>query len=159
MEINYRTDLKATDRNPIRDILESTTVFYDFEVRVALGILDEHLREGATSDYSFIIAEQGNQVLGYVNFGPTPCTQGSWDIYWIAVKKDTMNRGMGKVLLKMSEEAIQKLGGVNIWVETSSRESYMPTRAFYDRQGYKVVAELKDFYGPGDHKVIYHKKV
>ena len=40
-------------------------------------------------------------------------------------------------------------------VETSSRDDYAPTRAFYLACGYQIVAELPDFYAPGDGKLIY----
>jgi hypothetical protein len=52
---------------------------------------------------------------------------------------------------------IKKMKGKNIWIETSSRKDYDTTRAFYEKLNYIIAAELKDFYAPGDHKVIYHK--
>ena len=46
-----------------------------------------------------------------------------------------------------------------LYVETSSRPQYEPTRAFYGRLGYHVAAELPDFYGPGDGQVIFAKRL
>ena len=46
-------------------------------------------------------------------------------------------------------------GGSRVYVETSSREQYLPTRAVYERCGYHVGATLDDFYAPGDGKVIF----
>jgi ribosomal protein S18 acetylase RimI-like enzyme len=159
MAIIYRRELKPADRLEIRKILESTNVFYDFEVDIAIEIVDDFLERGEESGYYFIVAESEDKVLGYVNYGPVPCTQTSWDVYWIAVSKDTMNRGIGKVLMKMAEDNIHDRNGINVWVETASRADYAPTRAFYHRVGYTVAAELTDFYSPGDNKVIFHKKV
>ena len=65
-------------------------------------------------------------------------------------------RGIGKALLQMSEEIISK-GGQRIYVETSSRAQYEPTRKFYRSCGYQEEAMLSDFYAPGDDKVIYVK--
>jgi ribosomal protein S18 acetylase RimI-like enzyme len=159
MNITYRTNMVLSDRDEIKDILDSTKFFYDFEVRVAIEIVDEYLNKGKESGYFFIIAEGEGKVLGYINYGAVPCTQTSWDIYWIAVRKDSMNLGLGKTLLKMAESDIKSMNGLNIWVETSGRKDYDPTRAFYLKAGYSVATELTDFYAPGDNKVIYHRKV
>jgi hypothetical protein len=44
-----------------------------------------------------------------------------------------------------------------VYVETSSRDQYEPTRRFYLKCGYRVDAVLEDFYAPGDGKVIFVK--
>jgi hypothetical protein len=46
-----------------------------------------------------------------------------------------------------------------VYIETSSRPPYAPTRAFYERCGYELEVVLKEFYGPGDGKAIYVKAV
>jgi len=157
MEIEYRNFLKPLDKKYIKEILDSTRVFYDFEINIALDIVDEYFMKEDTSGYYFILAELENKVIGYVNYGPVPCTQTSWDVYWIAVKKDIMSKGIGSELMRRTEEMIKKLKGKNIWIETSSRKDYDSTRAFYEKLNYSKAAELNDFYAPGDHKVIYHK--
>ena len=68
-----------------------------------------------------------------------------------------MNLGLGKILLNKAEEVIKDKKGVNIWVETSSRKEYEPTRAFYLKRGYKIATRLMDFYSRGDNKIIFHK--
>ena len=44
-------------------------------------------------------------------------------------------------------------------VSGTYRPPYAPTRGFYLRCGYYQAALLKDFYAPGDDKVIYAKDV
>jgi hypothetical protein len=61
--------------------------------------------------------------------------------------------------MAFSEEKIRTGGGRLYIVETSGRESYLPTRAFYERIGYTIAAVVKDFYAPGDDKIIYTKPV
>ena len=157
MKFNYRNSLLQPDREAFREILGSTAVFYDFETEVALEIVDLFLKDGERSGYYFFVAEQEGQVVGYVNFGPTPCTKASWDIYWIAVRKDLQSEGLGGILLKMAENKIAACGGENIWIETSSRPDYLPTRRFYLKKNYEQICELPDFYDREDHKVIFVK--
>jgi hypothetical protein len=58
-----------------------------------------------------------------------------------------------------AETAIRKLDGKRIYIETSSRDQYKTTRAFYEACGYRKEAVLRDFYSPGDDKVIYVKVI
>jgi ribosomal protein S18 acetylase RimI-like enzyme len=44
-------------------------------------------------------------------------------------------------------------------IETSSTAAYHPTRQFYLKNGYTIVAEIPDFYADGDGKVIYSKRM
>lgn len=155
----YRNTLIESDRNDLKKLLESTKVFYDFETDVAIEIVDVFLSKGEASGYYFYVAEQDGRVTGFVNFGPTPCTRASWDIYWIAVTKELQGQGLGAVLLKMAEDKIAAKGGLNIWIETSSRPDYLPTRKFYLKTGYDQACELTDFYNKDDHKVVFVKRL
>jgi len=51
------------------------------------------------------------------------------------------------------------MGGCRVYIETSTRGQYQPTRGFYDQAGYRLEAVLEDFYGPGDGKAVYVKVV
>jgi hypothetical protein len=64
---------------------------------------------------------------------------------------------VGRGLLAASEEAIRKLGGRLLVLETSGRPAYEPTRNFYISSGYTLEATLKDFYSEGDDLVIFTK--
>ena len=70
-----------------------------------------------------------------------------------------MGRGIGKLLIKETETDIRELGGQGIYVETSSRELYTPTRVFYEKNGYSQKATFENFYDNGDHKVVYVKYI
>ena len=98
-------------------------------------------------------------MIGYACFGPIPGTKESYDLYWIAVENEVRGSGLGKEILGKAEQGISELGGKRIYVETSSREQYEPTQAFYSKCGYEMEAVLKDFYSPGDDKIIYVKVI
>ena len=153
----FREEVKESDRETTREIVVSSGFFRDDEVDVAVELVDERLRKGVASGYHFLFAEKDGQTVGYTCFGPIACTLFSYDMYWIAVRKDCRSQGLGKELLRRSEETIARMGGRRIYVETSSQEKYDPTRAFYLRRGYWEEARLKEFYAPGDDKVVYVK--
>jgi ribosomal protein S18 acetylase RimI-like enzyme len=95
--------------------------------------------------------------LGYACYGPIGCTIGSYDLYWIAVDPTRQGQGIGRMLVEETERRIQNAGGRHIYIETSGRPQYTPTRQFYERCGYELGAVLKDFYDQDDDKWIWKK--
>jgi ribosomal protein S18 acetylase RimI-like enzyme len=157
--MTLRTTVKRRDGGIVRDIVTSTGFFRPDEIGIAVELVEERLRIGLASGYHFIFAERGGEVLGYSCYGPVPLTLNSYDLYWIAVRKESQGSGIGKILLARSEAAIGELGGRRIYIETSSQGKYRGTRRFYEHFGYRSEATLRQYYAPGDHKVIYVKSL
>ena len=156
-KINFRSDVIIDDQQNVADIVSSTGYFYQDEIDIAIELVTERLQKGPVSGYHFIFAEVGDLTVAYTCFGPIPATKFSYDLYWIVVHSDWRGKGVGKLLLEKSEETIDNLGGKRIYVETSGRDQYAPTRAFYLKCGYKEEAVLPDFYAPGDAKHVFVK--
>jgi len=106
-----------------------------------------------------LAGEGSSEVLGYVCFGPTPLTDSTYDLYWIAVDKSKLRGGVGKRLLRFAEEEIVRRGGQMLLVETSSQETYGGTIQFYEKTGYDLVGKIKEYYKPGDDKLIFAKRL
>jgi ribosomal protein S18 acetylase RimI-like enzyme len=157
--LTFRDEPRAADLVRVREIVESTGFFSGEELAVAIELLDDRLAKGPASDYRFLFGEEAGRVAGYTAYGRIALTRGSWDLYWIAVDPSTQGRGVGRALLVESERRIALGGGERVYVETSSRAQYDPTRRFYERCGYHVAATLPDFYAAGDGKVIFVRSV
>jgi GNAT superfamily N-acetyltransferase len=157
--IQIRHSVRFSDSRAIREIVTSSRFFNEEEIDVAVELVDERLEKGETSGYYFLFAEMDEKTIGYSCYGPIAGTLSSFDLYWIAVHNDVRARGIGKILLQASEQAIQEMSGHRIYVETSSREQYAPTRAFYKSCHYEMEAILQDFYALGDSKCIFVKVV
>lgn len=160
-------------RNRIREILDATSVFRTEEVEVALELFDETFASGPTlgcvmpydpgdgvANYEFVgsFSREG-QLVGYVCYGATPGTDRTYDLYWIAVHPEFQGEGGGSLLLEEVERRLRQREARLLVVETSSRADYAPTRRFYEVRGYGQVACLDDFYAPGDHRVVYTKRL
>jgi ribosomal protein S18 acetylase RimI-like enzyme len=151
--------LRPGDRTAIERILRDTEAFADHEIAVALELVDLGEQQ-APDGYHFFVAEiEPGQVAGYVCFGHTPCTEGTYDLYWIATDPALQGRGIGQALTRAVEEAVLAEHGRLLLIETASKESYTATRNFYLRAGYLEVARVPDFYAVGDDRVIYAKKL
>lgn len=154
--LSFRTEARPSDAAAVREIVASTGFFSEEEIDLAVGLADERIRDGAErSGYHFVFAERAGRVVGYLCFGPIPATRGSFDLYWIAVRDDCRGRGFGQALLRAGEREMARLGARKVYIETSSRPQYQPTRAFYEAHGYRRECILADYYGPDDGKVIY----
>jgi D-alanine-D-alanine ligase len=157
MEINYRTDVRPSDKDDVRQLVKSSGFFSLEEIDIAVELVEEHLSKGLQSGYHFVFAERSGHVIGYTCFGPVPATMSSYDIYWLAVHTGLRRLGVGKSLIAHAEELIKKQGGRHIYIETSSRDQYATTREFHRTCGYREEAVLKGYYAPGEDKVIYVK--
>jgi ribosomal protein S18 acetylase RimI-like enzyme len=157
--VSFRAEPQLSDRQAIAAILSSTAFFYSYEIDIALWLLDEGIRDGVESGYHFLFADQDDETVGYVCYGPITMTENRYDLYWIAVKKDRQGDGIGGELLRKAEKDMVEKGGVFLYVETSGREDYRPTLEFYEKHKYQRVACIPDFYKDGDDKIIFAKKL
>jgi D-alanine-D-alanine ligase len=155
----FRSRPRGSDLPALRRLVAATQVFYPEERSIAAELLEERLRLGADSGYSFFFADHDAELIGYCAWGPVPLTRGSYDLYWIAVAPDWQGSGIGQELMVLAESAIAQRGGGGLYIETSSRAVYDRTRRFYRRAGYRQVARLPDFYAPGDHKIVFCKRL
>ena len=164
--------LRVGDRARVSELLVATGAFSSEEVGVALELFDTTFivgigecrperTEGPASapreavDYEFLGAFDGaNQLLGYACFGPTPSTQGTYDLYWLAVDPAVQGRGAGRALVREVERVLAGRQARLLAVETSSRDGYAHTREFYARCGYSEAARVRDFYAPADDRII-----
>jgi ribosomal protein S18 acetylase RimI-like enzyme len=162
--------LSAAHRPRIATILDATGVFRSEEIDVALELFDEAFprdaRASSGSDvspadasYSFLGAfAADDELVGYACYGPTPDTDRTFDLYWIAIDPAAQGSGGGTRLLTEVERRLEAVNARMLVVETSSRPEYAPTRAFYEKRGYAEAARMREFYAPGDDRVIFTKR-
>jgi len=139
--------------------LQCTPEFKPAEVAVAEEVIDSYLKDTFGSGYYILVAEVDSIVTGYICYGPTPLTEGTWDIYWEAVARERRGQSIGTVLMQSAERSIREAGGRLAIIETSSMPSYENTRRFHINNSYEIVACIPDFYAPGDDKLILQKRL
>jgi GNAT superfamily N-acetyltransferase len=137
----------------------STGFFSNAEIEIAVELIEDRIAKGERSDYKFLFTDVDDQPIGYACYGEIAGTVGSYDLYWIVVHNEHRGKRIGRQLMNETERLIAARGGRRVYVETSSREQYEPTRQFYLKCGYAIDATLRDFYSPGDGKVILSKSL
>jgi ribosomal protein S18 acetylase RimI-like enzyme len=151
--------MTSVDKAAVMDTLRTLPEFTPEEVVVAEEVIDSYLQRSLSSGYHIFVAETASSVAGYVCYGPTPMTKGTWDMYWLAVDAGKQGQGVGRALTAFAEDRIRESGGRLIVIETSGRPQYEKTRRFHESQGYTKVGRIADFYAPGDDKLFFEKRL
>jgi GNAT superfamily N-acetyltransferase len=150
--------IEPGDRGTIRALIEGTGAFKLHEVDVAMELVDAYLSRPDRKDYHpFVLVEKDGTVVSYACFGKNEMTAATFDLYWLATRADRMGKGYGRRIVAFVEDEVRRLGGRLLVIETSSKESYGDTRAFYGKIGCTLAARLPDYYDEGDDKLIYLK--
>jgi ribosomal protein S18 acetylase RimI-like enzyme len=150
--------IAAKDRESLAELLRRIDTFSPAEVSCALELIDLALRSNK-SDYHVLVATKADQVVGYVCYGPTPMTEGTFDLYWIASAPEVRGQGVGGALVAAMEGDLRRRKARLIRVETSAMEAYGPTRGFYEAMKYREEARFRDFYKVGEDLIILSKRL
>jgi ribosomal protein S18 acetylase RimI-like enzyme len=146
------------DRETVLDIVQATDMFTPEEIFFAREQADIFLDQPQQRDYFLVVVENATgRVAGFMSYGPTPLTDGAYDLYWMAVAPQEQGHGYGQELVKWLEKRVRDAGGRMILIETSSQPKYERTRGFYLDLDYKEVSRIPDFYKVGDDRITYVK--
>ncbi len=168
-------EISPKHRPRVREILDATRVFRSEEIDVAVELFDSvfgspHGADAApvansviapaSPDYFFLGAfTPEDELAGFACYGPTPGTDRTYDLYWIAVDPAVQGSGCGTILLNEVERRLRGLNARMVVVETSSRSDYGSSRGFYVQRGYVEAARARDFYAPADDRITYTKRL
>ncbi|MFB2976363.1 GNAT family N-acetyltransferase [Microseira sp. BLCC-F43] len=124
----------------------------------------EELREllagyfaGSLGRDHFWVTDDDGGLVGVAYYAPERMTDGTWNLYLIAVRPDLQGQGRGSALLGYVEQTLRAQGDRLLLVETSGLPDFERTRAFYRKCGYEQEARIRDFYKAGDDKIVYRK--
>ena len=152
--------LVKKDRARLLSMLIKTRSFTSAEIDVAMELIDIVLKDLMQKDYTIhCIVNNQDQAIGYICYGPTPMTQGTFDLYWIAVDSEFQKQGVGSKLLVFLDEAVRTRGGRMILADTSTIPHYEKTRKFYLKNGFEEVARVSDYYHPGNDRITFCRKL
>jgi ribosomal protein S18 acetylase RimI-like enzyme len=148
------------DRAGLLSMLNRTLAFTSAEIDVAMELINIVLEDESQKDYQiYCMVDDQDQAIGYICYGLTPMTRGTFDLYWIAVDPDFQKRGVGSKLLSFLEEVVKAEGGRMILADTSTIPQYEKTQKFYLKNGFQEVARIQDYYHPGNDRITFCKKV
>ncbi len=152
--------LAQSDRERLHSMLIDTQVFTPGEIEVAMELIDTVLKDSNQEDYKIhCMANNEDQAIGYICYGPVPMTQEVFDLYWIVVDPRFQGQGIGSKLLHFLEGVVRERKGRMILIDTSSIPEYEKSQKFYVRHGFQEVARVPDYYHPGNDRITFCKTI
>ena len=122
-------------------------------------MLDEMISDYFSNQNSreYWFTYDNGQPIAIAYCAPEKMTEGTWNLYLIAVHPDYQGLGYGTAMLLHLEQKLANCGERILLVETSSLDSFERTREFYRKCGYHQEAKIREFYQAGEDKIIFRK--
>ncbi len=125
-------------------------------------LLDDMVQDFFTnpaSTDSWLCAELGGRPVAVAYCAPERMTEGTYNLYLIAVLAKMKGKGIGSLVMQYLENQLKSQGVRVLLVETSGLPEFEHTRHFYDKCQYEREAVIRDFYQEGEDKVVFWKKL
>ena len=100
-----------------------------------------------------------SRALAVAYCAPEKMTEGTWNLYLIAVHPEYQGQGIGTAMIEHVEQILATQGERILLVETSGLDDFAPTRSFYQQRGYEEEARIRDFYQAGEDKIVLRKSL
>jgi ribosomal protein S18 acetylase RimI-like enzyme len=144
------------DKTDLITLAEASGLFESSQTEELAEMLDQHF-SGESESQDLWFTDDDNGIVGVAYVAPERMTEGTWNLYLIAVHPDCQRQGRGAALLSHVEQMLAKRGERVLLVETSGLEDFEYVRAFYRKSGYEEEARIREFYKAGDDKIIFRK--
>jgi ribosomal protein S18 acetylase RimI-like enzyme len=164
---NITTVMIKTECNMIR-----LTTLDDTTASIALAAASGLFEPSQTDDLAQMLArhfsdknetqdiwltDYDNEPVAIAYIAPERMTEGTWNLYLIAVHPNYQKQGRGKALLRHVEQMLAERGERILLVETSGTEDFEYVREFYRKSGYEEEARIREFYAAGVDKIVFRK--
>lgn len=141
------------------ELAGNTGFFKQDEIDILREVVLDY-QKSPNEDYYLLEEWEGAILAGFIIFGRVSMTDCSWDIYWIAVKKELQGKGIGRNLINRMERFILGVQEKAVLrLETSGKAQYENTRNFYKSTGFQDAGFIPDFYTDGDGLQTYYKAI
>ena len=153
IEIMIR-EMTRGDLPSAKQIIDSTSLFPS-------ELLDDMAADalnGQNKSERWLVIED-KEPVGIAYLAPERMTEGTWNLYLIAIHADRQGRGVGSRLVAHIEAALASEGHRILLVETSGNPEFQATRQFYLKNGYIQEACIREFYAPDEDKIVFWKRL
>ena len=147
--------VKKEDLVGIKEVLDSSELFPSEFLE---DMINDYFNNPDSEDIWFCKSENG-RIVSFGYCAPEKFTEGTYNLYAIAVRKESQGKGIGKKMMNHIENLLSRTGNRILIVETSGGPQFELTREFYHKCNYTEEATIRDFWNEGEGKVIFWKKL
>lgn len=144
------------DKEQLLEVARASGLFEPEQVGELDEMLSSYFGNNESCDIWLTDAED-ELPIGVAYAAPERMTDGTWNLYLIAIHPDCQRNGRGKALLKHVENILVERAVRVLLVETAGTDDFDYVRAFYAKSGYKEEARIREYYEAGVDKVVYRK--
>jgi ribosomal protein S18 acetylase RimI-like enzyme len=143
----------AADLPALKSVVDATGLFPG---ELLDGMLAGYLGANATGEMWLVdVGAEGPRGIAYC--APERMTEGTWNLYLIAVHPNAQRQGRGTGFVAEIERLLHARRARVLLVETSGLPEFEATRAFYAKCGFAPEARIRDFYRAGEDKIVFWK--
>jgi ribosomal protein S18 acetylase RimI-like enzyme len=144
------------DTNALLALAEATGLFEPNQIEELAQMLNQHFSD-ETDSQDIWFSDYDNELVGVAYVAPERMTEGTWNLYLIAIHPNHQKQGRRAMLLRYVEQMLAERGERALLVETSGTDDFEYVRAFYRNSGYEEEARIRDFYTNGVDKIVFRK--
>jgi len=156
-QVNLRP-AKPEDKPAIEHLAVASGLFRQSEMGPFSDMLSAHFAGDTEHDF-WVVGEDNAQVVSAGYCGLEQFADRVSNLYFVAVEPSLQGGGHGSAILRYVEDRLRTDGVRVLIIETSGLGSFELTRRFYRKHGYDEEARIREYYGPGDDKVVFWKKL
>lgn len=147
--------IEKQDVPALKVILDNTGLFPS---EMLEEMIADYFENPDSADIWFTVEAEG-QPISIAYCAPERMTEGTYNLYAIAVHTSQQGRGVGRQMMQYIEDLLRQRGNRILIVETSGLADYDLTREFYLKCQYTQEAIIREFYEEGEDKVVFWKKL
>ncbi len=145
---------KASDFLSTYNAFEDSKDWNEEEVR---HLVETPFKALGNLDYYGWIMLENEKVIGYIDLRRHEFADGGYYSDWFAVHKDYRGKGIGSNMLSEVEKFAKSINARYILIETGDIDFYIRTRNFYEKNGFKQVGHIPEYYYKNWGMYIYQK--
>lgn len=143
----------SNDIPALKHIAERTGLF---PPELLPDMIDDFL-SGEDKNCVWLTCEEDNRATGFCHAVEETFAEGTWNMVALAVVPDRQGGGVGRAIVASLVKLLRSQKSRVPIVDTSATESFAGTRRFYEKCGYTEEARIREFWGPGDDKIVFWK--
>ena len=136
-------------------IIRGVGLFTSEEADGFAGTLADHFAE-PEEGHVWLIAGEGQ---GAAYLAPETAGPEVWNLLFLGVKPEGRRQGLARGLITEVEQRLRAKGARMLLIDSSTEPPMAAARALYEALGYERVALIPDYWGPGDGKVTFQRKL
>ncbi|MCC0176119.1 GNAT family N-acetyltransferase [Waterburya agarophytonicola K14] len=150
-------DVTHEDKAALISLCQITELFQPNELEELSSMLSAYFEDGLDGEHKWLTDEEDGQLRGVAYYAEETFANGVSNLLLIAVHPEYQRKGRGTEFLRHVEAELRRMGKRILIIETSSLDSFEATRAFYRKNGYDEEARIREYYNPGEDKIVFRK--